>query len=315
MYDYGWRPYVSVAARRRKAAREMAKLRKKGHRMSPVVIEGRTIARTFWGKAWCDEPRALQRLREPAAARPHLRAQRLGDRPADRARRGEGAGQRLGDLHGGREGGRRAEGPLELHLQGLRGRHRLAGRAAAGALLQGRDGAHLPAEDGAVPGAGARSSSRAAARTGPRCASTSRPCSTASAPGSTSSPSSSSRCARSTRRTSSPGRARAALVEAGPAADKVLASEDLSEVFGLEMATPGEKPPPEAGRAPAQATRGRRTSTAVTRPKSAAPAASAARKPNQSEQRPSSPRVQKKPKSRAAPKTKKRSTAKRQRRQ
>ena len=37
-----------------KAAREMEKLRKKGHPVSPVVIEGRTIAKTFWGKAWCE---------------------------------------------------------------------------------------------------------------------------------------------------------------------------------------------------------------------------------------------------------------------
>src|ERR1035438_1711834 len=51
---YGWRPYVSVAQRRRKAAGEMAKLKKKGHPVSPVVVEGRTIVRTFWGKAWCD---------------------------------------------------------------------------------------------------------------------------------------------------------------------------------------------------------------------------------------------------------------------
>jgi uncharacterized Zn finger protein len=54
-YDsYGWRPYVTVGERRRKAAREMEKLKKKGHPVSPVVIEGRTIAKTFWGKAWCD---------------------------------------------------------------------------------------------------------------------------------------------------------------------------------------------------------------------------------------------------------------------
>ncbi len=54
-YDqYGFRTYVSVAERRRKAEREMQKLRKRGHRVSPIVIEGRTIARTFWGKAWCD---------------------------------------------------------------------------------------------------------------------------------------------------------------------------------------------------------------------------------------------------------------------
>jgi uncharacterized Zn finger protein len=53
-YDYGWKPYVSVAERRRKAAREMEKRKKQGHDVSPVTIEGRTIARTFWGKAWCD---------------------------------------------------------------------------------------------------------------------------------------------------------------------------------------------------------------------------------------------------------------------
>jgi len=49
----GWAPYVPVAARRRKAEREMEKLRKKGAVLSPVKIEGRQIARTFWGKAWC----------------------------------------------------------------------------------------------------------------------------------------------------------------------------------------------------------------------------------------------------------------------
>ena len=51
---YGWRPYVSVAERRRKAASHMAKLKKKGHPVSPVVVEGRTIVKTFWGKAWCE---------------------------------------------------------------------------------------------------------------------------------------------------------------------------------------------------------------------------------------------------------------------
>src|SRR6516164_5586795 len=54
-YDiYGWRPYVTVAERRRKAARAIEKLKKRGHPVSPVVIEGRAIAKTFWGKAWCD---------------------------------------------------------------------------------------------------------------------------------------------------------------------------------------------------------------------------------------------------------------------
>ena len=52
--NYGVRPYVSVAERRRKAALAMAKLAKKGKTIQPVRIEGRTIANSFWGKAWCD---------------------------------------------------------------------------------------------------------------------------------------------------------------------------------------------------------------------------------------------------------------------
>ena len=54
-WSYGWRPYVPVAERRAKAARETAKLVKKtGRAASPVVLDGRKIAGTFWGKAWCD---------------------------------------------------------------------------------------------------------------------------------------------------------------------------------------------------------------------------------------------------------------------
>ena len=53
--DYrGWRPYVSVAERRRKAEREMQKRKKQGHAVSPVIIEGRSIVKTFWGKSWCE---------------------------------------------------------------------------------------------------------------------------------------------------------------------------------------------------------------------------------------------------------------------
>jgi uncharacterized Zn finger protein len=51
---YGFRPYVSVAERRRKAAKAMAKLAKNGQSIRPVQIEGRAIAHSFWGKAWCD---------------------------------------------------------------------------------------------------------------------------------------------------------------------------------------------------------------------------------------------------------------------
>lgn len=50
---YGWRPHVPVATRRLLALREMEKLRRKGHAVAPVVIQGRTIAKTFWGRSWC----------------------------------------------------------------------------------------------------------------------------------------------------------------------------------------------------------------------------------------------------------------------
>ena len=51
---YGWRPYVPVAVRRARAWSKMEKLRKKGVCIQPVEIEGRKLARSFWGQAWCD---------------------------------------------------------------------------------------------------------------------------------------------------------------------------------------------------------------------------------------------------------------------
>jgi uncharacterized Zn finger protein len=59
-FDGAWPSYVPVAERRKQAAREVEKLRKKGHPVTPVVLEGRTIARTFWGKAWCDNLESYQ---------------------------------------------------------------------------------------------------------------------------------------------------------------------------------------------------------------------------------------------------------------
>jgi uncharacterized Zn finger protein len=53
MSYFDWHPYVPVAEKRRQAERELAKLRKRGQSVAPVTIEGRTIAKTFWGKSWC----------------------------------------------------------------------------------------------------------------------------------------------------------------------------------------------------------------------------------------------------------------------
>ena len=53
--SYGdWKPYVSVAQRQAKAEKAIAKAQKTGARLSPVAAFRGAIAKTFWGKAWCD---------------------------------------------------------------------------------------------------------------------------------------------------------------------------------------------------------------------------------------------------------------------
>ena len=54
MAFFAWKSYVPVAKRRQHAALCIKKLAKKGMAVAPVIVEGRTIARTFWGKSWCE---------------------------------------------------------------------------------------------------------------------------------------------------------------------------------------------------------------------------------------------------------------------
>ncbi len=51
---FGFAPYVPVAERRRKAEKVAAKMKKKGAELSPVIGGRGSIAKTFWGKAWCE---------------------------------------------------------------------------------------------------------------------------------------------------------------------------------------------------------------------------------------------------------------------
>ncbi len=54
MSDWSWAPYVPVAQRREQAQKAAQEAIKSGKNYEPVVIAGRTIAKTFWGKAWCN---------------------------------------------------------------------------------------------------------------------------------------------------------------------------------------------------------------------------------------------------------------------
>lgn len=49
----GFAPYIPVAERKKAAAKKVVALKKKGQTVNPVTVEGRVIAKTFWGKAWC----------------------------------------------------------------------------------------------------------------------------------------------------------------------------------------------------------------------------------------------------------------------
>jgi len=56
--------YVSVAERREAAVVHAGRLSRKGRRLSPVTpsARGRTLATTFWGRAWCDNLTAYAEL-------------------------------------------------------------------------------------------------------------------------------------------------------------------------------------------------------------------------------------------------------------
>src|SRR4051794_6303905 len=53
-WNYDFKPYVPVGARRARAAEEVARRTRRGQKVSPVRVVGRAIAATFWGKAWCE---------------------------------------------------------------------------------------------------------------------------------------------------------------------------------------------------------------------------------------------------------------------
>ena len=44
--------YVSAAEKKEKALKALLKLKKKNPEIEPVIIEGRTLAKSWWGKAW-----------------------------------------------------------------------------------------------------------------------------------------------------------------------------------------------------------------------------------------------------------------------
>ena len=111
-----------------------------------------------------------------------------------------------------------------------------------GGFSQGRDGAHLPPGAAGCFPSPRRSASRAVARTTRRCASTSRRCCTASARGWTQQPELLFRLRAVDEKDLVAGIDEALpMAKTGPAAGKVLEADDLSALFGLDMAESGSR--------------------------------------------------------------------------
>jgi len=69
--DFFYREYVPVEARRARGAVELRRvLRAEKRRADPIVIQGRKITRTFWGRAWCEN---LERYSDFASRLPRGR--------------------------------------------------------------------------------------------------------------------------------------------------------------------------------------------------------------------------------------------------
>ena len=67
-----WYPrYVPVDEQRARTVSEMLELRARGVRVQPIEIRGRTIARGFWGRRWCEH---LESFSDYAARLAHGRA-------------------------------------------------------------------------------------------------------------------------------------------------------------------------------------------------------------------------------------------------
>src|SRR5215510_23653 len=124
-YYFAWQPYVSVAEKRRRAEREVAKLKKRGQAIAPVRIEGRKNAKSFWGQSWCTN---LERYSDFE----------------NRLPRGRSDGRRLRSLQDQDRHRARQERALESNLSRLCRIDRFAGRVTAGSLSQGRHGSGVP---------------------------------------------------------------------------------------------------------------------------------------------------------------------------
>jgi uncharacterized Zn finger protein/transcriptional regulator with XRE-family HTH domain len=59
-YHDWYPPYVSTAEKQYRNEKMAAKLSKEGRVLKPILVKGRKMATSFWGKAWCDNVESYQ---------------------------------------------------------------------------------------------------------------------------------------------------------------------------------------------------------------------------------------------------------------
>ena len=226
----------------------MEKRRKKGLAVSPIVIDGRTIAKTFWGKAWCEN---LESYSDYANRLPRGRTYvRNGSVVHLEIKPGK-----ITALVSGSELytveitiSALPDCALEVRQGPLRRPDRLAGRAAARQALEERDGGRHPAWRRAVPQAGGDRDEVLVPRLGRHVQARRRRDVRHRRP-----PRSEARAAVPAPQGRSPGadrgrrrRRRRSPRPANRKGKKTIAAAELADVFGIEMAeaeTPAEAAP------------------------------------------------------------------------
>src|SRR6202158_2204824 len=137
--------------RRERAAKKIAQLKKSGHNVKPVVIEGRKIATTFWGKSWCDNLEVYSDFASRLPKGSHLCSQWISDRSPNCDWEAHRPGEWVRNLQRQGEYPPSSQGEVETGGAGVLWKNRLPGGASHRQTLARRHGSAVPAADGAFP--------------------------------------------------------------------------------------------------------------------------------------------------------------------
>ena len=183
---------------------ELRDLRARGVEVQPVEIKGRAIARSFWGRRWCEHLESFSDYANRLPRGRTLRSQPLCLSPGHRDRRRRRDGRRPGAVPRRRAHPEAEAAGLESDPGRVRGADRIGPRAAAGPAVRPRHGGRHRSRHRSVSPAGRDQAGVRLPRLGHDVQARGGGALRRRRPVSTRARSCSSACAGSTRRSSSP---------------------------------------------------------------------------------------------------------------